>query len=84
MLFNIDRNDHKYPFSWNKQINRQIYRNTREPTLIFLLFMVFVAICGLLNLSNELEKEIKCEVCQTLYRFFAMSSINSIKQGHEC
>ena len=35
----------------------------------------------LLNLSNELRKEIKCEACQTLC-FFATSLINSIKHEH--
>ena len=38
----------------------------------------------LLNLLNELGKEIKCEACRALYLFFATSLINSIKQEHEC
>ena len=32
---------------------------------------------ALLNLLNELEKEIKCEVCRAFYLFFATSLINS-------
>ena len=38
----------------------------------------------LLNLFNELGKEIKCEACRSFYLFFAMSLINSIIQEHEC
>ena len=38
----------------------------------------------LLNLLNELEKEIKCEACQPFYLFFATSLLNSIIQEHEC
>ena len=38
----------------------------------------------LLNLLNELGKEIKCEASQAFYLFFATSLINSIKQEHEC
>ena len=38
----------------------------------------------LLNLLNELGKEIKCEACRAFYLFFATSSINSIKEEHEC
>ena len=47
----------------------------------------------LINLSNELGKEIKCEelgkeikceACRALYLFFATSLINSIIQEHEC
>ena len=38
----------------------------------------------LLNLLNELGKEIKCEACRAFYLFFAMSYINSIIQMHEC
>ena len=38
----------------------------------------------LLNLLNELGKEIKCEACRAFYLFFAMSLINSIIQEHEC
>ena len=38
----------------------------------------------LLNLLNELGKEIKCEACPTFYWFFATSLINSINQEHEC
>ena len=34
----------------------------------------------LLNLINELEKEIKCEACRTFYHCFATSLINSIIQ----
>ena len=34
----------------------------------------------LLNLLNELEKDIKCETCQAFYLFFATSLINSIIQ----
>ena len=36
----------------------------------------------LLNLLNELGKEIKCEACQAFYLFFAASLINSIIQEH--
>ena len=32
----------------------------------------------LLNLLNELGKEIKCEACRAFYLFFAMSLINSV------
>ena len=38
----------------------------------------------LLNLLNELEKEIKREACRAFYLFFATSLINLIKQEHEC
>ena len=38
----------------------------------------------LLNLLNELGKEIKCEACRAIYPFSAMSLINSIIQEHEC
>ena len=38
----------------------------------------------LLNLLNELGKEIKCETCRAFYLFFTKSLINSIKQEHEC
>ena len=38
----------------------------------------------LLNLLNELGKEIKCEACRAFYLFFATSLINSIMQEHEC
>ena len=38
----------------------------------------------ILNLLNELEKEIKCESCRTFYCFFATSLINSIIQEHAC
>ena len=38
----------------------------------------------LLNLLNELGKEIKCEACRAFYLFYATSLINSIKQEHEC
>ena len=38
----------------------------------------------LLNLLNELGKEVKCEACRAFYRFFATSLINSIIQEHEC
>ena len=38
----------------------------------------------LLNLSNNLEKAIKCEACRAFYRFFATSLINSILQEYEC
>ena len=37
----------------------------------------------LLNLLNELEKEIKCEACREFYLFFT-SLINSIIQKHKC
>ena len=37
----------------------------------------------LLNLLNELQKEIKCEACQEFYHFFATSLINSIMQEHK-
>ena len=38
----------------------------------------------LLNLLNELIKEIKCKACQAFYLFFTTSFINSIIQEHEC
>ena len=39
----------------------------------------------LLNLLNELGKEIKCEACLAFYLFFfATILINSIIQEHEC
>ena len=38
----------------------------------------------LLNLLNELGKEIKCEACRAFYLFFAACLINSIIQEHEC
>ena len=38
----------------------------------------------LLNLLNELGKEIKCEACRAFYLFFATSLINLIIQEHEC
>ena len=38
----------------------------------------------LLNLINELGKEIKCEACQSFYLFFATSLIKSIIQEQEC
>ena len=39
----------------------------------------------LLNFIKQFgEKEIKCEVCQAFYHFFATSLINSIIQEHEC
>ena len=38
----------------------------------------------LLNLLNELGKEIKCEACRAFYLFYATSLINSIMQEHEC
>ena len=38
----------------------------------------------LLNLLNELKKEIKCEACRAFYLFFATSFINSIIHEHEC
>ena len=38
----------------------------------------------LLNLLNELGKEIKCEACRAFYLFFATNLINSIIQEHEC
>ena len=38
----------------------------------------------LLNLSNELGKEIKCEACRAFYLFFATSLINSIIQEYKC
>ena len=34
----------------------------------------------LLNLINELGKEIKCDACRAFYLFFATSLINSIIQ----
>ena len=37
----------------------------------------------LLNLLNELGKEIKCEACREFYLFFT-SLINSIIQKHKC
>ena len=38
----------------------------------------------LLNLLNDLGKEIKCEACPAFYLFFVTSFINSITQEHEC
>ena len=38
----------------------------------------------LLDLLNELGKEIKCEACRVFYLFFATSLMNSIVQKHEC
>ena len=38
----------------------------------------------LLNLFNELEKEIKCEACRAFYLFFPMSLINTGIQEREC
>ena len=38
----------------------------------------------LLNLLNEVEKEIKCEACRAFYLVFATSLIYSIIQEHEC
>ena len=38
----------------------------------------------LLNLLNELEKEIKCEAFRAFNLFFATSLINSKIQEHEC
>ena len=38
----------------------------------------------LLNLINELGKEIKCDACRAFYLFFATSLINSIIQEQEC
>ena len=38
----------------------------------------------LLNLLNELSKEIKCEARRPFYNFFATSLINSIIQEHVC
>ena len=38
----------------------------------------------LLNLLNELGKEIKCEGCGAFYFFFATSLINLIIQEHAC
>ena len=38
----------------------------------------------LLNLLNELGKEIKYEACRAFYLFFATNLINSIIQEHEC
>ena len=38
----------------------------------------------LLNLLNELGKEIKCEACRAFYLFFATSLEDSIIQEQEC
>ena len=38
----------------------------------------------LLNLLNELGKEIKWQACRAFNLFFATSLINSMKQEHEC
>ena len=38
----------------------------------------------LLNLLNELRKDIKCEACRAFYLFFATSLVNSIIQDNEC
>ena len=38
----------------------------------------------LMNLLNELGKEIKCEARRAFYRLFSTSLINSIIQEHEC
>ena len=37
----------------------------------------------LLNLLNELGKEIKCEACRAFYLFFATRLINSLRQELE-
>ena len=38
----------------------------------------------LLNLLNELGKNIKCEACRAFYLFSATNLIDSIIQEHEC
>ena len=38
----------------------------------------------LLNLLNDMGKEIKWEACRAFYLFFTTSLINSIIQEHEC
>ena len=38
----------------------------------------------LLNLLNELGKEIKCEACRAFYLFFRNEFNNSIIQEHRC
>ena len=38
----------------------------------------------LLNLLNELGKEIICEACRAFYLSFSTSLMNSIIQEHEC
>ena len=38
----------------------------------------------LLNLLNELRKEIKCGAFRAFYRLFITSFMNSIIQEHEC
>ena len=38
----------------------------------------------LLNISNELGKEIKYQACLAFYPFFATNEINSIIQEQEC
>ena len=38
----------------------------------------------LLNLLNELGKEIKYEACRAFYCFFTTCLINSIIQEHKC
>ena len=55
-------------------------------TLLWVLFHrgSYISANVLLNLLNELGKEIKCEACRAFYLFYAMSLINSIVQEHEC
>ena len=52
--------------------------------LHFLYRGSYMSAHALLNLLNELGKEIKREACRAFYLFFATSLINSIIQEHEC
>ena len=38
----------------------------------------------LLSELGKSDKSDKCEACRAIYRFFAMSLINSIIEMHEC
>ena len=53
------------------------------PYYTFLHRGSYMSARDLLNLLNELGKEIKCEACEANYLFFA-SLINSIIQKHQC
>ena len=64
--------------------------NSLVSTIIYVYFNNFIdrgpymSTYVLLNLLNELEKEIKCEECLAFYLFFATSLIKSIIREHEC
>ena len=55
----------------------------RLPYYTFLHRGSYMSAHDLLNLLNELGKEIKCEACREFYLFFT-SLINSIIQKHKC